>query len=153
MVTKSLGKARIGGSDRYSLSFFSDATTPLAYVAGKPVAVGQFRTDVEALLSQFNRDGDTLITCPGRYALGVALLASLISNKTAILLPDDLDQTLKKVRQRFNVGFECNVSWASSLLKECSPTKHGNWPVQLRTGTTTIKLFSSGSSGDPKVIT
>lgn len=141
------------GSDSYSLNFFSCATTPLAYIAGKPVALGQFRADVEALLAQFERDGDTLITCPGRYALGTALLASLISNKTVILPPNNLDQTLKKIRQRFNVGFECNVSWASSLLNEHSVTEHGNWDVQLTPGANTIKLFTSGSSGDPKVVT
>lgn len=59
-------------SDR--VRFTSSAARPLACIAGSSLSLGQFRADVERLMAQLQPEGDTLISCPGRYAFSVDLL-------------------------------------------------------------------------------
>ena len=69
--------------DNGCLHFASSETQPLACMAGTAISLGQFRTDVERLATQLQRDGDTLISCPGRYAFSVGLLASWLNDRCA----------------------------------------------------------------------
>ena len=140
-------------SDNCCLRFTSSETQPLACIAGTAISLGQFRTDVERLATQLQRDGDTLISCPGRYAFSVSLLASWLSDKTVVLPPNHLDETLQDIRKRFDIAFECDAQWGQQLTGSTTRAAHGSWEPQLPNDIHAVKLFTSGSTGTPKVIT
>jgi len=139
--------------DNYCLHFTSSETQPLAYMTGTAISLGQFQADVERLTTQLQCDGDTLISCPGRYAFSVGLLASWLSNRTVVLPPNHLDETLQDIRDRFNIAFECDANWGQQLPGYSSGTAHGSWKLRLPNDIHAVKLFTSGSTGTPKVIT
>jgi len=139
--------------DRYRLHFFSSDSKPLACVAGKDITLGQFRSDVEKLVTQFDGDGDILISCRGRYAFSVALLAAWIGDKAVVLPPNHLDETLQDMRSRFSITFEGDPDWAATLLDTHAEEAHGEWDVTLQANSHAVKLFTSGSTGTPRVIT
>jgi 4-coumarate--CoA ligase (photoactive yellow protein activation family) len=139
--------------DSYCLRFTSSETKPLACIAGTAISLGQFHADVDRLASQLRRDGDILISCPGRYAFSVGLLASWLSDKTVVLPPNHLEETLQDIRSRFNIAFECDASWGQQLPGNNSSAAHGSWELLLPRDIHAVKLFTSGSTGTPKVIT
>ena len=139
--------------DSCSLHFTSSETQPLACMAGTAISLGQFQADVERLISQLQCNGDILISCPGRYAFSVGLLASWLKNRTVVLPPNYLDETLKDIRNRFNIAFECDANWGQQLPGNNPDTAHGNWKLQLPNDIHAVKLFTSGSTGTPKIIT
>ncbi len=134
------------------LSFSSSQATPLAYIGSKAVSAAQFHADVDRLLDQFADAGDTLISCPGRYGFGVALLASWIAGKTAVLPPNHLEDTLQEMRSRFNITFECDASWAEQQSALHKITAHEQWQVRIPANLIAVKLFTSGSTGFPKTV-
>jgi 4-coumarate--CoA ligase (photoactive yellow protein activation family) len=135
------------------LRFTSSETKPLACMAGTAISLGQFHADVDRLAAQLRGDGDTLISCPGRYAFSVGLLASWLSDKTVVLPPNHLEETLQDIRSRFNIAFECDANWGQQLPGNNSSAAHGSWEPLLPCDTHAVKLFTSGSTGTPKVIT
>ena len=139
--------------DSYKLRLSSSETKPLACIAGTTLSLGQFRADVDLLSAQLQDNGDTLISCPGRYAFSVGLLASWLCGKTVVLPPNHLDETLKDIRSRFNITFECDANWGQKLPGNCPSTAHGNWEPLLPRDMQAVKLFTSGSTGAPKVVT
>ena len=139
--------------DNCCLHFASSETQPLACMAGTAISLGQFRTDVERLATQLQRNGDTLISCPGRYAFSVGLLASWLSNRTVVLPPNHLEETLQDIRSRFDIAFECDANWGQQLHDNQSSAAHGSWEPQLPQDSHAVKLFTSGSTGTPRVIT
>ena len=139
--------------DNGCLHFASSETQPLACMAGTAISLGQFRTDVERLATQLPRAGDTLISCPGRYAFSVGLLASWLSNRTVVLPPNHLEETLQDIRSRFDIAFECDANWGQQLHDNQSSAAHGSWEPQLPQDSHAVKLFTSGSTGTPRVIT
>ena len=139
--------------DNCCLHFASSETQPLACMAGTAISLGQFRTDVEQLATQLQRNGDTLISCPGRYAFSVGLLASWLSNRTVVLPPNHLEETLQDIRSRFDITFECDANWEQQLHDNQSSAAHGSWEPQLPQDSHAVKLFTSGSTGTPRVIT
>jgi len=138
--------------DHYTLHFASSETKPLACTAGTTIALGRFRSDVERLVTKLQQRGDTLISCPGRYAFGVALLASWLCDKAAVLPPNLTAATLQDIRSQLNIGFECDPHWADSLKTRAPDGTHGDWEVQLPADRHAVKLFTSGSTGAPKII-
>jgi acyl-coenzyme A synthetase/AMP-(fatty) acid ligase len=122
-------------------------------MAGTTISLGQFHADVDRLIAQLQYDGDTLISCPGRYAFSVGLLASWLSDKTVVLPPNHLEETLQDIRSRFNIAFECDASWGQQLPSNNSSATHGSWEPLLPRDIHAVKLFTSGSTGAPKVIT
>jgi acyl-coenzyme A synthetase/AMP-(fatty) acid ligase len=139
--------------DSCKLRFSSSDAKPLACIAGTALSLGQFRADVDRLSAQLQDNGDTLISCPGRYAFSVGLLASWLCGKTVVLPPNHLEETLKDIRSRFNITFECDANWGQQLPGNCSSTAHGNWEPLLPRDMRAVKLFTSGSTGAPKVVT
>jgi acyl-coenzyme A synthetase/AMP-(fatty) acid ligase len=136
----------------YSLRFASSANTPLAWTGAGPVSAGQFRRDVGDCLGLLDAEGDVLISCTSRYAFSVALLAAWLSGKSAVLPPNHLRETLRDVRARFAVAHEFDNDWAQALLAAPLRAQQASWDVQLPPATEAVKLFTSGSSGQPKVI-
>lgn len=135
------------------LRFSSNEVKPLACVSGKPITVGQFRTDVSRFSAQLRRGGDILISCTGRYAFSVALLASWLSGKSVLLPPNCLDETLRDIRKRFEIAFECDADWGRRLPGYTVAAPHNCWKPTLSGGMQAVKLFTSGSSGEPRVVT
>jgi acyl-coenzyme A synthetase/AMP-(fatty) acid ligase len=139
--------------DGYSLRFSSSETKPLAFIAGSALSVGQFRADIQRLMARIQGPGDLLISCPGRYACGVGLLASWLSGKAVVLPPNHLAETLQDMRGRFEIVFECDAYWAQQSANADHGREHHDWELQLPADLQAVKLFTSGSSGTPKVIT
>lgn len=139
--------------DSYCLQFTSSETKPLACIAGTVLSLGQFRDDVDRLSAQLQGYGDTLINCPGRYAFSVGLLASWLNGKTVILPPNNLEETLQGIRNRFNITFECDKNWGQQLPGDNASAAHGSWELQLPRDMHAVNLFTSGSTGTPKVVT
>lgn len=139
--------------DSCSVRFSSSAARPLACMAGTTISLGQFRADVEQLVAQLQHDGDILLSCPGRYAFSVGLLAAWIGGKTVVLPPNHLDETLQDIRSRFNISFECDAEWGRQLPAKNSRTAHGSWEPPLPRDRHAVKLFTSGSTGAPRVVT
>jgi 4-coumarate--CoA ligase (photoactive yellow protein activation family) len=135
------------------LQFTSSETKPLACMAGSTISLGQFHADVDRLTAQLRRNGDTLISCPGRYAFSVGLLASWLSGRTVVLPPNHLDETLRNIRNRFNIAFECDTEWGRQLPGNDASAAHGSWEPLLPSDIHAVKLSTSGSTGTPKAIT
>ena len=168
MVSETNRGASRNADPQRPLRFSSSASRPLAWIAGRPIGVGRFRTDVERLASRLQGDegvaagdgpiGNTLISCSGRYAFSVALLASWLSGRTALLPPNSMAQTLSDLRDREAVGFECDDAWARQLSATANDAdidaggSHGHWQPLLRTNGPAVSLFTSGSTGIPKRI-
>jgi len=136
----------------YSLRFASSARAPLAWAGAGPVSAGRFRRDVSDCLPLPEVDGDVLISCTSRYAFSVALLAAWLAGKSVVLPPNHLRETLRDVRARFAVAREFDNDWAQALLSAPSREQHTCWDVQLQPLAEAVKMFTSGSSGQPKVI-
>lgn len=134
------------------LRFTSSQAKPLACLAGTALTLGQFQADVNRLTAQLRCDGDTLISCPGRYAFSVGLLASWLSGKTVVLPPNHLDETLQDIRNQFNIAFECDADWGRQLPGNDASAAHGSWEPLLSSDIPAVKLFTSGSTGTPKVV-
>ena len=141
-----------GRPNGYRLRFSSSESKPLAYTAGTAISLGQFRSDVNRLAARLQGDGDTLVSCPGRYAFGVGLLASWLNAKAVVLPPNRLDETLRDIRGRFNIGFECDADWGSKLPGNDARAGHGSWEARVGNGHNAVKLFTSGSTGTPSVV-
>jgi len=139
--------------DSVRVRFTSSAARPLACMAGCAVSLGQFRADVEHLMAQLQPEGDTLISCPGRYAFSVGLLASWLSGKAVVLPPNHRDETLQAIRRRFNIVFECDAAWGRLLPTTTARKVHGHWEASLPRDIHAVKLFTSGSTGTPRVVT
>jgi acyl-coenzyme A synthetase/AMP-(fatty) acid ligase len=139
--------------DSHCLRFTSSETKPLACMAGAALSLGQFRADIDRLAAQLQGDGDILISCPGRYAFSVGLLASWLSGKTVVLPPNHLEETLQDIRCRFNITFECDTNWGRRLPNNKASATHGSWEPLLPSDMHAVKLFTSGSTGAPKVVT
>jgi acyl-coenzyme A synthetase/AMP-(fatty) acid ligase len=136
-----------------SLRFTSSESRPLAWMAGSARSLGQFQADVERLTTQLQGTGDTLISCRGRYAFSVGLLASWLSGKAAVLPPNHLAETLQDIRSRFNIAFECDAQWARQLPDNEPRATPGSWDPVLCSDMQAVKLCTSGSCGTPRVIT
>ena len=93
-----------------------------------------------------------LLTCPGRYGFAVALLASWLKGKAVILPPNQLEHTLTTIREEYPLTFECDLDWGQRLADPRTDHAHGEWNVNLTPSRTAVKIFTSGSSGDPKAI-
>jgi acyl-coenzyme A synthetase/AMP-(fatty) acid ligase len=137
---------------KQKLRFSSSDSKPLAFIAGNGISLGKFRDDVEQFASQLPATGDTLISCSGRYAFSIALLASWLRAKTVVLPPNTLDDTLDATRDQFKIGFECGTDWAQELTRTDTSPTHGIWEPQLSQDFPAVKLFTSGSTGSPKTV-
>ena len=139
--------------DSYSLNFASAPGKPLACIHGSAISVGEFRRDTERLIAQLVSEGDVLISCAGRYAFSVGLLASWICNRTVVLPPNFREDNLQDIRTRFDIAFECDGDWAQALAVNTNSQAHGSWELQLPADMPAVKLFTSGSTGAPRAIT
>ncbi len=133
-----------------TLRFASGPGRPLALGARGPVTLGRFRADVLQLADRLPADGDVLITCDSRYAFGVALLGAWLASRAAVLPPNRLAASRADIRRRFPVAFECDDRWAAGL--DAKPAPDGEWRVELSPAQTAVRLFTSGSTGAPRMI-
>ncbi len=136
----------------YRLRFSSTTERPLAFARGKPVSVGKFRADVERSMDSLGGGPNVLISCASRYGFAVALLSALASCKTAILPPNSTGHALQAVRKQCSIAGECDEAWAEDLLEDTSGGQHGDWCMGLDPDHTAVRLFTSGSTGIPKVV-
>ncbi|MEE9493337.1 MAG: AMP-binding protein [Gammaproteobacteria bacterium] len=135
----------------FAVTFSSSEENPLAFSASRAISLGQFHQDVLQSSELLKSDGDVLISCRGRYAFSVALLAAWLAEKTVILPPDALDETLASIHCRCHIAHEFDTAWSDSLLRGEAVVIHGDWAVTLNSATS-LQLFTSGSTGKPKVI-
>lgn len=136
----------------YPFCFSSSSDLPFAYLAGQTVDIARFKRDVCALQADLERSkpGNTLITASGRYAFSVALLASWLAGRSAILPPDNHRATLENIYLRDSVSFECDLAWEADLIENNqTETGHGSWSVQLQGEANAVIIYTSGSTGEP----
>jgi acyl-coenzyme A synthetase/AMP-(fatty) acid ligase len=138
----------------FRLHFTSSEDRPLAYRDGVSISVGQFRDDVERLTQELTAGGDLLLTCGGRYGFAVGLLAAWLTEHTVILPHNHLPQTLDVIRANQHIAFECNEGWQQDLKAYVSPNsgRHAEWQLEFPVDRPAVSLFTSGSTGEPKII-
>ncbi|MCU7814947.1 MAG: AMP-binding protein [Candidatus Thiodiazotropha sp. (ex Rostrolucina anterorostrata)] len=138
----------------FRLRFSSTEDRPLAYRDGASISVGQFRDDVERLAQELTTEGDLLLTCDGRYGFAVGLLAAWLTEHAVILPPNRLPQTLEGIRANNQLVFECDEGWQQDLKASVSSNseRHGEWRLEFQVDRPAVRLFTSGSTGDPKII-
>lgn len=140
--------------NKIRLEFFSTADAPLAYIAGQPVLLSQFQYDVETLAGQIKQSkGETLITTTKRYPFSVALLASWLAGRTAILPPDQRHSTLQNIRSEQAIGIEYGDTGCTPFAVDPSEAEHGRWRIELDGTQPAVTLYTSGSTGTPMAVT
>jgi len=142
----------VGKTVVVQLRFSSTSDRPLAFARGKPLSVGKFRADVERLIDSLGDELNLLISCTSRYGFAVALLAALVSRKTAVLPPNLTDHAIQAVRDQCPVAGECDENWAGRLLDDATGYGHATWCVDLDPDQAAVQLFTSGSTGAPKIV-
>lgn len=138
-------------STDYTIRFASTTDRPLAFIHGQAVSTGRFRTDVERVAGSLSEQPFVLIGCDSRYAFCVALLAAWITDKTAILPPNNSPQSLRAIREQYPLARECDDTWADTLLTTNADETHTEWCVELAGNRIAVHLYTSGSTGAPIV--
>lgn len=142
----------VGIADVCQLRFSSSSQQPLAFAQGRFLSVGKFRADVEQLIDSFGNEPNVLISCAGRYAFAVALLATLVAGKTAVLPQNLTTHALQAVRKQCPFAKVCDEVWANNAIQHDSDQEHGSWCLDLDPCQTALHLYTSGSTGAPKVV-
>lgn len=140
--------------DKTRLEFTSTAGSPVAFLQGQPVLLSRFKHDVENLVRHISQSsGNTLITTTRRYAFSVALLASWIAGRAAILPPDQHRNTVQKIRSQHTIGVECDDGYCAHDTRTSSVETHGSWAIELNNHRPAVLLYTSGSTGAPIAVT
>ena len=133
----------------YSISFTSSDSSALAFVGERAISMAQFRRDVQRQMTALSQPGEVLITTSGRYAFSVALLASWLSGHAVVLPANQRPETLQQLRNRFAIACECDRDWEASLHAADRIAGHGSWTVELPGDFEALRIFTSGSAGEP----
>ena len=133
----------------YTVSFTSSDSSALAFVGERAISMAQFRRDVQRQMKAMPQPGEVLITTSGRYAFSVALLASWLSGHTVVLPANHRRETLQQLRNQFVIACECDRDWEASLHVAERIDGHGSWTVDLSGDFEALRLFTSGSAGEP----
>jgi acyl-coenzyme A synthetase/AMP-(fatty) acid ligase len=77
-----------------------------------------------------------------------------MSDRAAILPPNRLKEDLEVIRSNNTVAFECDSSWEHRLMRSVSAEQgeHGEWRVNLPGDRHGMNLYTSGSTGSPKLV-
>jgi 4-coumarate--CoA ligase (photoactive yellow protein activation family) len=81
------------------------------------------------------------------------MLAAWLSGKSVLLPPNFLDETLRDIRDRFEIALECDAGWGRRLPGYTDAMGHGCWEPIVTGDLQAVKLFTSGSSGEPRIVT
>jgi 4-coumarate--CoA ligase (photoactive yellow protein activation family) len=135
--------------NRYSIRFTSSDDSPLAFIDGRAVSLGQFRRDVQRQIVAMPHPGEVLISTSGRYAFSVALLASWLSGHSVVLPANHRPETLQQLRHDLLIACECDRNWETSLHAAGGVEAHGSWTVELAGDFEALRIFTSGSAGEP----
>ena len=144
----------MSGQAKFQLTFCSSPDVPIAWISGRPIPLKQFKNDVLELAKHIEQagGGEVLILCTRRYSFSVALLASWIARRSAILPPDMHPATLKRIYERHTVGCEFDQDWGESLVLEQEPelsNPRETWLVDFAFDMDAVSIYTSGSSGEP----
>ena len=131
------------------VSFTSSDESPLAYVGDRAISMLQFRGDVQRQMAALQQPGDVLITASGRYAFSVALLAAWLAGHGVVLPANHRPETLQQLRKKFTFACECDRDWEASLHAADRVEGHGSWTVELAGDLEALRIFTSGSAGEP----
>ncbi|MDX8378033.1 MAG: class I adenylate-forming enzyme family protein [Mariprofundales bacterium] len=124
-----------------------------AYKHDIPILFSEFISDVRILSEHLdNKHGDVLISCQSRYSFSVALLATWVANKIAILLSSTNKEMLNNISAISTIAYYCDDVWAK-ISRQDQQNLAGQetifyfYPEQLA-----VRLFTSGSTGEPAMI-
>ena len=124
-----------------------------AYIGCTPVLFVDFIADVQVLSEQLlKKQGDVLISCQSRYAFSVALLAAWQVGKVAILLSNTNHDVLTKVGETFDIAYCCDDEWAKAVRQTTDSPVHQTMALTFPPEQVGVRLYTSGSTGEPKVI-
>lgn len=131
---------------------FSDEQ-PFALCDGKTIELARFAADLSSLKKQLEQScGDVLISCKGRYAFSVALLATWQAGRLAILPPNLLARTLNHITHCHDVTTVLDDDFLGGLKGSDSTFKQSCLELSFHAQDEGLIIYTSGSSGEPKAI-
>ncbi|MDX8397507.1 MAG: class I adenylate-forming enzyme family protein [Mariprofundaceae bacterium] len=126
---------------------------PFALCAGETIDLPRFASDLKHLKDKLEKSsGEVLIACKGRYAFSLALLASWMLGRRAILPPSLHSRSLDHIRRRHRLTTYVDDDFLEALDAPVEvfdePYLELSFALQLEA----VVIYTSGSSGDPKAV-
>lgn len=130
----------------------TEGSRVVAYVAGRPISLAEFRNDVAANALALHARGCQrgLLVTADTYWAAVGMLALFQAGAVVVMPPNILPETL----QQLCVEWDCLVSDTADVMTEAhhrliSGESAGRALQPLDSEACVIELFTSGTTGDP----
>ncbi|PCI42724.1 MAG: hypothetical protein COB41_08980 [Proteobacteria bacterium] len=131
---------------------FSDEH-PFALCDDKTIELARFVADLSRLKQHLELSrGDVLISCKGRYAFSLALLATWQVGRLAILPPNVHQRTLEHIALCHDVTTVLDDGFLKGLADSDCSFEEPCLELSFYAQDAALIIYTSGSSGEPKAI-